>query len=316
MARAVIKPKKLPLGGTIGLVGTSSFAMPDYIEAGVRKLQNLGYKVVVHDQCYIRDRGSAGTTQEKISALQDFFVDPTIDAIFSVRGGARAIHMLDGLDYDLIACHPKIFVGLSDVTILSSAIYARSNLVGFHATMAADIGRNATDVTINRTFEFLTGKWQLPLWDDTPLSLRAGVTEGRLFGGNLSMLNALFAAGDRYIPDLDDIILVIEDIGEEYRAIDRMIGSLRLRGVFDRIKGLIVGYMTGMKSTDFIPFDRTMEEIVLEHTAQMRGPIVMNAPIGHEYPNIPFPVGIRAHLTAESSGKAQLQLLEGPFSDG
>jgi muramoyltetrapeptide carboxypeptidase len=290
--------------------------MPDFIEGGVHKLQELGFRVVAHDQCYSRDRGSAGTTVEKIAALHDFFVDPMIDAVFSVRGGARAIHMLDGLDYNLITNHPKIFAGLSDVTVLSSAIYARSNLVGFHATMAADIGRNATATTIDKTFEFLTGKWQVPLWDQSPTPLRQGVGEGRLFGGNLSMLNALLAAGDRYVPDFDDMILVIEDIGEEFRAIDRMIGSLRLRGVFESIKGLVVGYMTGMKSTDYIPFDRTIEEIVLEHTAQMRGPIVMNAPIGHEHPNIPFPIGVRARLTAETNGKAQLQLLESPFSDG
>jgi muramoyltetrapeptide carboxypeptidase len=65
-----------------------------------------------------------------------------------------------------------------------------------------------------------------------------------LVGGNLALIYALL--GTKYSFDFKDKILFIEDIGENFYALDRMIMSLELAGVFNKIKGLIVGGMTNM----------------------------------------------------------------------
>jgi muramoyltetrapeptide carboxypeptidase len=312
----LIKPKKLKPGDTIGIVGTSSWAEPDFREAGVNGLRSLGFNVVVHPQCLSRSHGSTGTTQEKISALHDMFADASIDAIFALRGGARAIHMLDGLNYDLIAKHPKIFAGFSDVTPLLMTIFAKTGLVGFHALTTTYYGQEAAKPSIEKTLPFLMGDWQNLQWSDYPTeTLRAGETTGQLVGGNMAMMLATMAADQTYMPDWAGKILVIEDVGEEIRAIDRMLGVLRLNGVFDKIVGLVIGQMTDIRDTGFVPFGMTVQDSVLEHAAAVKGPIVFNAPIGHEHPNIPFPLGVKARLTAPENGKPQLQLLESPFAD-
>jgi muramoyltetrapeptide carboxypeptidase len=316
MAGGLIKPNKLKKGDTIGIMNPSSWAEPSYIEKNVNVLRGYGYNVVVHPQCYERENGAAGTTQQKIDALHVMFSDLSINAIFTLRGGSRALHMLDGINYQLLARNPKILIGYSDITALLSALYVRVGLPTFHGLTAANYADKGGEDSAVRTLEFLGGNWAKPLWPESHIEvLRHGDVSGALFGGNLALLMALVASGENYWPDLTGKILVIEDVGEESRSIDRMLGTLRLRGVFDQIAGLVVGYMTDVRDTSYIRFDRSIQQIVMEHTAAMKGPVILNAPIGHEYPNIPFPIGIRARLTAETNGGAQLQLLESPFAD-
>lgn len=317
MAGGIIKPKKLFKGATIGVMAPSGFATVERIERGVKGLTSQGFKVQIHPQCSLRDRGSGGTTKEKITALHDIFADPSIDAVWTSRGGSRAMHMLDGIDYELIRKNPKLFIGFSDTTALQSAFYARSNLSTIHGAHLVYFGHEETRLTTEATLSYLLGDWKNDLWPvDYPMqTLHSGESEGALFGGNMQTLMMLLAAGNGYVPDLHGKILVVEDVAEEKRSIDRMFGALRLAGVFDKVAGLIVGQMTGIVDTDTIPFDRTVEEIVLEHTAGIKGPVVLNAPIGHEHPNIPFPLGIKARLMAPAGGSAQLQLLESPFAD-
>lgn len=313
----IIKPKKLPPGGTIGIIGTSSWAMPEYREPGIEALRAKGFQLVLHPQCYQRHHGSAGTTAEKIIALHDMFADPSVDAIFALRGGAGAIHMLNGIDYDLIAGNPKIFAGFSDVTTLLSAIHAQTGLVGFHALTTTYYSKPEAQVSVDATLPFLMGDWQNLQWPiDYPAEvLKAGDVNGILIGGNLITLLATLAAGDSYIGDWQGKILVLEDVGEEIRAIDRMLGVLRLKGVFREIAGLVIGQMTDIRDTSFVPFGRDLRDVVLEHASEIKGPIIFNAPIGHEHPNIPFPVGGLAHVSAPENGRPSLKLLESPFSD-
>lgn len=312
----LIKPKKLQAGGTIGIMSPSGYMLPERVERGKAQLEALGFNVVVHPQTCSRYYGAAGTTEEKINALHDLFADPAIDIVMTSRGGSRAIHMLDKINYDLIRKNPKIFIGYSDITALLSAFYTKANLCGIHGAQLAGFDPTKNMVTAELTLPFLMGDWSNCVWpQEYPIeTLQSGEAEGILFGGNLHLLYALAASGNNYIPDMKGKILIVEDVGEEKRSIDRMFGALRLRGVFNEISGLVVGQMTEIMDTDHIPFERDIADIVREHTQGFKGPIVLNAPIGHEHPNIPFPLGIRAQLTAENNA-ASLKLLESPFSD-
>ena len=315
----LIKPKKLKQGDTIGIFGSSTLVDPAQIENSATQLRQAGFNVEIHPQTYAVDRGSAGTTEEKVAAFHDLVSDPSVHAILSGRGGARALHMLDKLDYGLIARHPKIIMGFSDVTTLLSAIHVKTGLVTFHTITAGGYHTERPQISPQKTLPFLQGNWSALAWPtDYPTeTIRQGNAEGILYGGNLHLLMALITAGPSYIPDWTGKLLVVADVGEEIRSVDRMFGAMRLRGIFDQIAGLIVGQMTDITdtSTSGTLFNRTIREVVMEHTAQMKGPVVLNAPIGHEHPNIPFPIGIKARLTAPSNGKPQIQLLESPFAD-
>ena len=65
---------------------------------------------------------SAGSPQERAEDIHAFFTDKNIDAIRCTSGGNTANEILHYLDFDLIKSNPKLFIGLSDNTVLLSAI--------------------------------------------------------------------------------------------------------------------------------------------------------------------------------------------------
>lgn len=95
--------------------------MTDY-NRSIELLESLGYKVklapsVTDDYGYL-----AGSDEERAKDLNDFFRDDSVKAIVCLRGGYGSARLLDKLDYDMIAHHPKMLIGFSDITALHAAI--------------------------------------------------------------------------------------------------------------------------------------------------------------------------------------------------
>ena len=70
-------------------------------------------------------------------------------------------------------------------------------------------------------------------------TITPGTARGRILGGNLTVLTAIM--GSPYVPDFDGAILFVEDVGEDIYRIDRMLTTLKLAGVLDRIRGFVWG---------------------------------------------------------------------------
>ena len=70
-------------------------------------------------------------------------------------------------------------------------------------------------------------------------TITPGTARGRILGGNLTVLSAIM--GSPYLPDLDNCILFLEDVGEDIYRIDRMMTTLKLAGVLSRIRGFVFG---------------------------------------------------------------------------
>ena len=208
------------------------------------------------------------------------------------------MHILDGLDYDLIAAHPKILMGFSDVTALLNTVYDRTGLVTYHGSVLTRLeGYDGFD----HTMKLLSGQ-ALPYPMAGCRVLRDGEAEGRLLGGNLSLFHLL----DIDIPE--GSILFLEDINEELNQIDRMLCHMRRKGMFAKAGGLVCGAFTDMADTGEKPYGFTLEDLIREHTDDYGFPIVMDAPFGHEGRLYTFPVGANATLRA-ADGRASLYLV-------
>lgn len=302
-----IRPPVLRPGDTIGIMAPSSRTDKDAVAAGKAGLEKRGYKVFVHPQTYKQAAQSAGYARDKARALHDLFKNDDISAIIAARGGNRAGTILEHLDMKLIRQHPKILMGYSDVTTLLNAITVETGLVTFHGPVLGDFRgvHNPTGRSLKQALDILTGTTtDIPLGARCKI-MRPGRVRGTLIGGNLSLIVSLL--GTPWQPRFKNTLLFLEDCHEEYSRIDRMILHLRLAGVFDEISGLICGTFTDMTDTGRQPFGLSLADIIRQHTAGYRFPVVMNAAFGHGRHRPALPVGAVAALQART-GNSRLTL--------
>ncbi len=116
--------------------------------------------------------------------------------------------------------------------------------------------------------------------------------------------------GTKYSFDFKDKILFIEDIGENFYALDRMIMSLELAGVFNKIKGLIVGGMTNMgdekDNKDYeASFDEFAYKLISERILKYKFPVVFGFPNGHIKDNRPLLMGGTVKVKVDTKVKVE-----------
>ena len=96
-----------------------------------QKLSGLGLRVSFGEHAEECDDFVSSSVAARLADLHAAFADPDVDGILSVIGGYNANQLLAGIDYELVAAHPKVLCGFSDITALSSALFARAGLVGY-----------------------------------------------------------------------------------------------------------------------------------------------------------------------------------------
>ena len=279
------------------------------MDAATGYLEARGYRVRRGAHLHDRYHYLGGRDTDRTRDLMQAFLDDDVSALLCVRGGFGTGRLLEHLDYDAIAAHPKAVIGFSDTTGLHLALYARAGLVGFTGTLAdTDLGQPPPEPLLEGTLWHLLTSNQalgpLPATAEGPLAWRAGRARGPLVPANLSLLCSLL--GTPYAPPLDGAVLLLEDVWEAPYRIDRMFTHLRLAGVFDRISGLALGVFEHC----FVPTEMadspSLEEIVLDAIGDRRLPVVAGLEFGHRRRRAVLPVGVPARLDAGATGEVSL----------
>ncbi len=131
-----------------------------------------------------------------------------------------------------------------------------------------------------------------------------GTAEGRIVGGNLTVLASLI--GTEYELQGDHAILFIEEVSEAAYSVDRMLQQLYQNGLFDRVDGIMIGDM----STNYDDENRSCEEVIEEYARLAGKPCISGVPAGHGDDNMYLPLNVDARLVAEEDGTASLTILE------
>lgn len=303
-------PTALRNNATIGIVSPASPQRDmSRLDKGIRYLEGLGYTVVLGQHARDRHAGYlAGTDDQRLSDLHTMFADKRIDAIFCARGGYGSSRLLNRLDYGLIRKNPKILVGYSDITSLQLALWQKARLVTFSGAMpSVDMVENIDPRSEEQFWRVLTSRRPLGrLRQPWPTrTLQPGDAEGRLLGGNLSVLVSLF--GTDYMPSLRGSILALEDIGEETYRIDRMLVQLLLATPRRRPAGIAYGFWSQSARPLGSTPHREIAEVLEERRDLSRGPIIADLMYGHERTKFTLPFGVRTRLSTRTG---ELALLE------
>src|SRR6267142_1689550 len=130
---ALIRPRALKPGDTVGLITPSTFVSdPDTLALAERTITYFGLKPKWGKNVRQREGYLRGAVQGRLDDLHAMFRDREVKAIFAIRGGYGAAQLLDRIDYDLIRSNPKILLGYSDITALHLAIHKKTGLITFH----------------------------------------------------------------------------------------------------------------------------------------------------------------------------------------
>jgi muramoyltetrapeptide carboxypeptidase len=129
----------------------------------------------------------------------------------------------------------------------------------------------------------------------TNKNCKEGIAEGRLVGGNLSLIYSL--GGTAYDLNTKQAILFIEDTGESNYSLDRMLTQLKLSGKLDNIVGVVVGQFIKMSQGA----DKSVEEIIASKFADQDIPIMYGVNVGHDQPNNAICLGRRVRLTVDAN---------------
>jgi muramoyltetrapeptide carboxypeptidase len=285
------------------LVGVVAPAGPGDAESTARVeplLARFDLQARLYPGCFACDGFLAGPDALRLHDLHAAFSDPLVDAVLCLRGGYGSGRLLDRVDMALMRRHDKPFIGYSDITAVH-ALRARHGLLGVHAPMpGSDLVRPGREDDAGALFAALREGWCArhefaPGLDADALRVE-GVVEGRLVGGNLSLVAAL--VGTPYAWDVEGNILFIEDVDEEPYRVDRLLGQLRLAGALAAAGGFLVGSFTGGEP----PLD-----VLRDYLVATGKPVLAGWPAGHGTPNLPLPLGARVRLDA---GRGTLTLLQ------
>lgn len=304
--KTVLKPERLCPGDTVGLI-TPASAPPDpkSIERAAAALEKLGYKPKLGKNIRARHGFIAGTDRERAADVMAMFADQRVKAIFCLRGGYGCTRIMDRLDLDVIRRNPKIFSGYSDITAFHNIFASQLNLVSFHAPMwnGALADPKVPAFTKNSFFKTITEAEPAGNicdgYDKKTVSiLRSGIAEGRLVGGNLSLICATL--GTPYAPSFKNKILFFEDISERPYRLDRLLTHLWTAGVLSQVAGVAVGVNADCdEKRAGKEYYQNGIDVVKERLAKLRVPVVTGLPFGHVDLNATIPVNALARLDAK-----------------
>jgi muramoyltetrapeptide carboxypeptidase len=317
-SRSLIKPKALQKGDVVGLISPATFVSnPETLMLAERALRHFGLEPRMGRNVRKKEGYTGGSVADRVADLHEMFRDPAIKGVFCLRGGFGSAHLLDAIDYGLIAKNPKVFLGYSDITAMHLAIHRKTGMVTFHGPVALSRFSSFTQENFRKAvFEpkpigSLTNPPDNDAFRPSHLlrTVRPGTARGPLVGGNLTLLSTTL--GTPYEVDTRGKIFFIEDVDEQPYSIDRMLTHLRLAGKLDAAAGIVFGECADCRPRDYKPSftesNFSLPEVVDRILGNLKVPVLSGLTIGHTDDQLTLPLGVNATLDA---GKGTLTLDE------
>lgn len=317
----------------IRLIAPAGPPDPEAIELGMNKLLDAGHEVVLGDHTGDVHGHLAGRDEDRLADLVEALCDEEADLVWALRGGFGCLRLLPGIDWkrlERVGKRPPL-LGYSDLTSLQNLFVSRLAWPCWHGPMAATEWPRELDplsaASLNQLLAALAGAgsllravheptgWRLLEakedvawsgrleWDVDgcrtellfPKSdvVQPGRTETALRGGNLSVLSSLSGA-PCYTPG--PCVLMLEDHGEYPFRLDRHLAQLRLSGLLEQVRGVLLGHFNRCDEPDPAKSTFEAEELLLHYLRRPGVPMLRSLPCGHSAPRVCLPLGRTVRL--------------------
>ena len=324
----MIKPKMLKRGDTVAVVSLSWGGLGDkelihkYDIAKERLKNEFGLNLIAMPHALKGTEYVYNHPEDRAKDLMDAFKDKNIKAIICAIGGDDSVRLIPYIDYDVIRANPKIFMGYSDTTVSHFMMY-KAGLVSYYGpTIMCDFGEYVKmfDYTKDAVMNILfndskdykiksSPNWSKDFvpWSEENINIEKklikethgyeviqgkGKVVGKVLGGCIDVFPII--SGTSIWPSISewkDKILLLETSEEKPSPdyITFFLRNLGAQGIFDEIKGIIVGKPQEEK---YYEEYKDVIKKVLKEYHQENLPVLYNINIGHALPIGIIPLGI------------------------
>jgi muramoyltetrapeptide carboxypeptidase len=310
----------------VAVVASSSQVPQAELDTGIAHLKKMGFDVTLYPQARTRHFTYAGTDDERAAALFDAAMNPRFQIVWCARGGygaTRILPLLERLENERGTPPRKLLIGYSDVTALHAFVGPRWGWATLHGLMPASNDFVPSAAEVLATIELAKGQRPRLEWENARLTFLTPAPreaiEAPLVGGNLTLLAAM--CGTPYFPNLCDTILFLEDVGEAWYRLDRMMTQLLQAGALEGVRAVLLGNFKDCRDDvtppaprpgepqkpmlrEPIPEDQAMAEIFGSLGQRLGVPVAKGLPIGHGPDHWPLP--LNASYQLDPFGRLQL----------
>lgn len=301
----MIIPNKLEKGDKIGVIAPSNPITQESLEDinnSIMLMESSGFKIEFGKYVFDNSLGYGTSAIKKAEDINNMFKNPEIKAIFCASGGANSNSTFEYLDYETIKNNPKILCGFSDSTSITNMITAKTGLVTFNGPTFKALTSWDTEYGYKQVMKrFVEGKLELSEPGEEFVTIKEGIAEGELIGGNLNLTTNMVCG--KYSLDFKDKILFIEELVFESdpTMVSNYLYKMKQNNVFKQIKGLWIGNYEGK-----IPLEKIVLDVLEDE--QITFPIIKSNNFGHIDKKQVIPIGIKAKI--ETKEKVKIKLLE------
>ena len=299
-----LRPQKLKIGDTIGVVAPSSPIIGDNIDElnkAKEIVEKSGFKVKYSKNLFSNTNWYSSTAKEKADDINEMFAEKQVKMIWCAKGGNNSNSTFEYLDYELIKKNPKIICGYSDITSITNMITEKTGLVTFSGTNFKTIATDETDFSYKQALNrFVNGSLELGTENEEYITIQEGKTSGELIGGNLSLIRGMVAG--KYSLDFTDKILFLEELGFETdpAGTSNNLYYMKQNGIFDKIKGLWIG---NYEHESGISLEKIITDVL---EGEYKFPIIKSNNFGHIERKIAIPIGTKAEINTNEKVKIKL----------
>lgn len=331
----LIVPPPIKKGDVAYIISPSSGIMPfaqQRVERAISNLSKLGVEVKIAPHASKNSGYVSAGIEDRVSDIHAAFLDKKCSLIIASIGGNHSNQLINRLDYKLIKNNPKTFVGYSDNTVLHLALLSQAQLQTYYGPCFLnqfgefpEVQEYTLDsfkrIVLEKDYEHIIKPSEFYTdevldWFKNEDSTRArkmrrasgwawwreGIATGWALPAAIPSINHV--VGSKYMPDIDGAILMLDipegdsmHEGMSIADVDAWLTDLLNVGIFEKIKGLIIGRPYKYKDEMI----SQLKDVVLRVTATTTFPIMFNADFGHTDPMFTIPIGSKISMESKIS---------------
>ncbi len=341
-----VKPARLKDGDTVAVLSPSKGLPSKYPQVYELGLRNLEGKFDLEVKEFPTAREDKEVLYNNPSMRADdvnaAFRDREVSAVIASIGGDESIRILPYLDPKIIRANPKVLMGFSDITTLTTYVN-QLGIVAFNGPMVmagfSQIDSLPPSFTEHirqmlfgfdppyeyASFDFYSEGY--PEWSEeenlgrvNPPKMITGwnwlqgrsAVQGELFGGCIEVLE--WMKGTEFWPRPDfwhGKILFLETSEEVPRPlrIERWLRNYGIQGLYERVNGILFGRARGYTDEQKKLLDETIVSVIAGEFGKPDLPVVTNMDFGHTDPQFIMPLGVKAEVDCKNR---RFRLLESP----